>query len=227
MRTMNTPDHLRVPEGQVCAQAYIRNALRYTDGGEALAQAAGHAVSRPEQAQGPSRLEQKCGACAGAVILEGGDVITAENCKVSGSCEKSWIDMYPEQYIGSDGQPDTKKLPCGGTDCDAVFKLRCVNGELQAEQANRETLLEALFISKDRTFGPDEVDYTQCKIDREGAIFQQKGRFLLDNMPLTDTAGSAAIEDDSLPVTRVPGLPDDQPAYRTAEPPTTEGWQAL
>ncbi|HSD56055.1 MAG TPA: hypothetical protein VLA92_02795, partial [Candidatus Saccharimonadales bacterium] len=75
------------------------------------------------------------------------------------------------------------------------------------------------------TDAPEAVEVTdrECKVDREGPIYWEKGRYALDHMPLTPP--DRMSRDDSVAMTPVAGLPDYE--VRTAEPPTDPGWQAV
>lgn len=197
---MSNAESLGLPK-DVCGYAFARDRIANANSGEAFAESNGGV--RPGAAEHePSYREQACGACAGSVIVRAKNIIVGpDECRVSTSCEKIWVGLYPEEYLDEGGNPEPGKLPCGGVDCRAKLRLTASTGVLEATECSGE----------------------ECKVDREGPIYWTKGRFALDHMPLTSP--DQISRDDSVAMTPVVGLPDH--GVRTAEPPADAGWIAI
>jgi hypothetical protein len=116
-------------------------------------------------------VELDCGVCGGRAALNKYGSLGAGSCVVTGSCERSWVDMHPEDYRDADGKPVASVFPCGGNECDALIRLVGENGESLLGDSETPPCAQLL---------------GECAVDREGRVYQEVGRFRLDSMPLTD-----------------------------------------
>ena len=203
------PAKYRLPEGRyTCARAYLNTVI--TNELSAEAQAGSYGGARPGSETATQEREvfkQQCATCCGSVAVHGSSYVTAEKCTVSSSCGKSWVELYPEEFLDEDGKPRLGKFPCGGFACGAVLRLGCdADGTLYASE---------------RALGQVVPDTKYCKVDIEGDEYARKGRNALNSM--TPDEDYQWARNDGIEVTE--GL--QAPPPLTAEPATVEGWHSL
>jgi hypothetical protein len=201
------------PELFRCAAGYIRSCVANENSAEAQASMnivpARASEIPPDTEADPTRIAKlyDCTVCCGSVALLANNYVNDERCVVTGSCEKSFIAMYPQFYTDESGNPNVSRMPCAGPSCTALLGLTCIEGTLRVEQ------LEG-----------------KCKVNTEGEVYRTKGRHALDTkMVLNDTAGSDRIEDDSMPMTPISGIqdPSTPTAPRTVEQASYSDWETI
>jgi hypothetical protein len=201
------PAKYMLPKGRyTCAAAYLNTVITDELSAEAQAVPYGGGRAGSEAEQEREVYVQQCATCCGSVAVHGSSHVTAENCDVSSSCGKSSVDLYPEDYVDEDGNPNSGKFPCGGIACGAMLRLGCTDDKLYAS---------------DRALGQVTPQTTWCKVDREGEVYAREGRHRLDSMS----------PDENYDWTRNDGIETTEgiqaPTPRTAEPTTVEGWHSI
>jgi hypothetical protein len=121
--------------------------------------------------------EMLCQLCRDKVSLSADGSIDAPDCSPSGSCEVLWATMHPDEYLGADGEPLARKLPCrggggGSGTCGVLVGLKkgsddsldvsalvgvCpidVNGDRSAMEKGLQTLAKA----QPRVWGENEIE---------------------------------------------------------------------
>ena len=102
-----------------------------------------------------------CATCGGTAELQANGAVEADRCVTSGSCERSWASMHPDQYLDDTGQPSATALPCAGNSCKAIVRV--------SEQGE--------MLSEPRVIG-------RCAVDLAAETYWAEGDRLLNNMPL-------------------------------------------